>query len=231
MVVLAKEKYYLVLAESSIEIVPKTLWKHPSVIKTAKRRGKKPSEIILDVSLHYHAMKGLPMRKKRGRPDIVHLSLLLALNSPLNKAGLLETYVHTLNDYVIFVRKDVRIPKNYNRFIGLMEQLFSFGKVPPESETPLLYVKNMSLSGLLESIEPRKAILLSEKGDKISLSRLANVVKKGDAIIIGGFAHGDFLKETYELADEVYSIYGEALETWTVLSRMLCVLEMQNGLI
>ncbi len=228
---MAKAKYFLVLAESSLELIPKKLWHHPSVVKVAKRRGKKPSEMVLDVSLHYHAMKNLSKKEKRGRPDIVHFSLLLALNSPLNKAGMLETFVHTLNDYVIFVRSDVRLPKNYNRFIGLIEQLLIEGRVPPSSEKPLLYVKNMSIKDLIENIGAKKVIMFSERGEKIKLNKVPEIVKKEYAIIIGGFPHGDFEEKTYEVADEVYSIFKEPLETWTVISRILCVLETYNGLL
>ena len=155
---ISRRKYTLVLAESSLELIPKELWSDPSVIKNAKRRRKKPAEILLDKSLHYHAMKNIAKREKRGRPDIVHVSLLLALNSPLNQEGMLNIYVHTLENYVITVNPKVRIPKNYNRFVGLMEQLLKYGKVPPKSEKPLLYVKTMSLKDLISKINPKSNI-------------------------------------------------------------------------
>lgn len=228
---ISKGKYTLVLAESSLELIPKELWNDPSIIKSAKRRRKKPAEILLDKSLHYHAMKKIAKREKRGRPDIVHVSLLLALNSPLNQEDMLNIYVHTLENYVIIVNPEVRIPKNYNRFVGLMEQLLKYGKVPPESEKPLLYVKTMSLKDLISRINPRKVILLSEKGEKIRLIDVPKIIRKGDMFIIGGFPHGDFEKETYELCDEVYSMYTKSLETWTILSHILTVLEISNNLI
>ena len=66
--------------------------------------------------------------EKRGRPDIVHFTLLEALGSPLNLEGLLKIYVHTYSGYVIDVRPEVRLPRDCNRFSGLMEQLFQEGK-------------------------------------------------------------------------------------------------------
>ena len=42
----------LVLAESSLEIVPEELRSHPSVISHAQKLGKKTSEILLDNSWH-----------------------------------------------------------------------------------------------------------------------------------------------------------------------------------
>lgn len=224
-------KVNLVLAESSLELVPRELWGHPSVLKNARRRGKRPGETLLDVSLHYHAMKKLPMREKRGRPDIVHVALLEALSSPLNLEGHLNIYVHTITDHVIYIRSDVRIPRNYRRFVGLMEQLLTTGKVPPDTENPLLYVKAKTLRGLIEEIECDKAILLSEDAPykrPLDIARECKGLKV--AIIIGGFPHGDFSSDTVSVADEAYSIYSKTLETWTVVSRMLAAFEYVLGI-
>ncbi|TRM76859.1 16S rRNA methyltransferase, partial [Sulfolobus sp. A20-N-F8] len=75
----------IILLESAIELVPREIVDHPSVIKNAKRRGKKPEDTLLDISLHYHAMKSLENKYKRGRPDIVHQALLLILTDPTVK--------------------------------------------------------------------------------------------------------------------------------------------------
>lgn len=221
---------HIVLVESSLELVPKEIWSHPAVLKNARKRGKKPGEILLDTSIHYHAMKNLKYREKRGRPDIIHVSLLNALSSPLNIEGKLRIYIHTINDYVIFVRRDVRIPRNYNRFVGLMEQLLVKGKVPPESENPLLYVKDMSLRDLIESLD-RKLILLCETGVLTDPLHLAKKIKDKPYIIgIGGFPHGDFSKEVYNLAHDIVSIYPKILDTWVVVSRIIEAYERVLGL-
>ena len=73
----------LVLAESSLELVPPELQSHPSVASHAAKLGKKPSEILLDNSWHFAAMKGIQNEIKRGRPDIVHFSILEATTIPL----------------------------------------------------------------------------------------------------------------------------------------------------
>ncbi|MEM4684334.1 MAG: 16S rRNA methyltransferase, partial [Thermosphaera sp.] len=64
-------KLRIVILEAGLELVPKSIANHPSILKNAARRGKKPSEVLLDVSIHYPAMKKLPDKLKRGRPDIV----------------------------------------------------------------------------------------------------------------------------------------------------------------
>ena len=77
------KKLSFILAESSLEIIPKKIQNHPSVISHSKKLGKAPSEILLDNSWHYAAMKGIENENKRGRPDIVHSSLLEACSIPL----------------------------------------------------------------------------------------------------------------------------------------------------
>ncbi len=218
------------LIESSLELVPKEIWSHPAVLKNARKRGKRPGEILLDTSIHYHAMRTLKNREKRGRPDIVHVSLLNALSSPLNLEGKLRIYVHTLNDYIIFIRRDVRIPRNYNRFVGLMEQLLTVGKVPPDQSQPLMYVKDMSIQDLLDTLG-RKLILLSETGTLMAPEKIAKKISDGNYIVgIGGFPHGDFRKEIYDIADEVYAIYPKPLDTWVVVSRIIEAYERLIGI-
>ncbi len=220
MVVMNRVK--ILLLESALELVPREIWGHPAVVKNARRRGKSPGETLLDLSLHYHAVKRLKDWSKRGRPDIVHISLLNALESPLNKEGLLETYIHTYNGHIIFIDPSTRIPRNYNRFTGLMEQLFMIGRVPPNAEKPLLYIKTMPLGELLDEIGVKGLILLDEKGEYKKPKDIVNeALKERYAIGIGGFPHGSFKDETYRLADKTYSIYQEPLMTWIVVSRII----------
>ena len=114
----------LVLAESALELVPNKIQQHPAVVSHANKLRKKPSEILLDNSWHFAAMKGISNEIKRGRPDIVHFCLLEASSIPLFKENKIRIYVHTINDDVIILGKDVQLPKSYHRFAGLIEKLF-----------------------------------------------------------------------------------------------------------
>jgi len=222
----------LILAESSIELVPRDIIGHPSVLKTAKRRGKKPTEILLDISLHYHAMKKLRDRHKRGRPDIVHVSLLEALSSPLNLEGKLEVIVHTISDYVIFIDPSTRIPRNYNRFVGLMEQLLLKGKVPPDSDKPLMTAVSMNFEGLISELGVDGVVLLSEEGEIVSPGVVCDkALKENLPIVIGGFPHGDFSESIKTFAKYQYSIYPKPLDTWIVVSRVLSACEKKLGIL
>ncbi len=223
---------HLVVADAALELVPRQLWSRPAVLKTARRRGKKPGEILLDTSLHYHAMKKLPNREKRGRPDIVHICLLNALSSPLNLEGRLRVYVHTINDYVIFIDPKTRIPRNYNRFTGLMEQLLIEGRVPPESDSPLMYVKTMTLHALTKMLKLKGYIVLSERGERREVTDLAKIALREDyALVVGGFPHGEFRDEVLANAEGVFSIYDKPLDAWVVVSRVIEAAERVLGIV
>lgn len=49
--------------------------------------------------------------------------LLTLLDSPINKAGKLQIYIHTAKGVLIEVSPSVRIPRTFKRFAGLMVQL------------------------------------------------------------------------------------------------------------
>jgi rRNA small subunit pseudouridine methyltransferase Nep1 len=57
------------------------------------------------------------------RPDILHQCLLMLLDSPLNRAGLLQIFIHTAKQVLIEVNPQTRIPRTFDRFCGLMVQL------------------------------------------------------------------------------------------------------------
>jgi rRNA small subunit pseudouridine methyltransferase Nep1 len=217
-----RDEVVLILAESSLETVPKEIASHPSVRRWAARRGKSPLETLLDISIHYHAMRSLPNREKRGRPDIVHVSLLEALSSPLNLEGRLRVVVHTIGDYVLFVDSKTRIPRNYMRFVGLIEQAFKYGRVPPDSEKPLIEVVALSFPKLLQELGVDGIVLLDERGVREKPETVCSkALEEGLPIVIGGFQRGDFSPVVKSYAKYTYSIYRKPLDTWVVVSRVL----------
>ncbi|MEM0174259.1 MAG: 16S rRNA methyltransferase [Sulfolobaceae archaeon] len=212
-----KLKFNLILLESALELVPNEIINHPAVLKNAKKRNKKPNETILDISLHYFAMRKLKEWKKRGRPDIIHQVMLSFLLESEAIKG--EFYIHTFDSRIIKVNPIMRPPKNYYRFISLMEQLLLKGRVPPKSSTPLMEVLNISLSDIKKKY---KLLLMWEKGKKIQGNELCNYLNEEWIIGIGGFPHGDFSKEILDIADEKYSIADETLEAFQVVNRIVC---------
>jgi rRNA small subunit pseudouridine methyltransferase Nep1 len=207
----------IVLAESALETVPKEIADHPSVKRPAERKGKDPTSTLLDISYHYAAMKDLKDWDRRGRPDITYVTLLTLLESPLNKEGRLSIYVHTMKDFIISVDPEVKLPRNYTRFEGLMEQLFEVFKVPPKGK-PLMTLKRGTLRDLIRVVGSSRTFFLTENGRKTKMESFGKRVIKEDRplIVIGGFQRGEFSEENLSLADEKISVYKEPLDAWIV---------------
>jgi rRNA small subunit pseudouridine methyltransferase Nep1 len=54
------------------------------------------------------------------RPDIAHQCLMMLLDSPLNRAGMLQVYIHTEKNVLIEINPHIRIPRTFKRFCGLI---------------------------------------------------------------------------------------------------------------
>jgi rRNA small subunit pseudouridine methyltransferase Nep1 len=210
----------LILAESSLELVPKDLQNHNSVISHSKKLGKKPSEILLDNSWHFGAMKGISNEIKRGRPDLVHFSLLEATSIPLYYEKKIQIYVHTIEDKVIFIGDDVRLPKSYHRFIGLIEKLFSEKIVKSDGKT-LLAIKDMTFNQLLQKINPKRIIGLSAQGIPSTCEKVAEKLTADSCIVIGGFPKGHFSNEIKKRFEYTVNVGLTSLEAHVVISRVL----------
>ena len=216
----------LVIAEAALETVPKKLTDHPSVRNHAEKTSRKPSEILLDRSYHHAAMKGMQSDWKRGRPDIVHLALVEALATPLFKKGLLKMYIHTINDKLILIGDNLRIPKSYLRFEGLMIDLFKNKAIKSREGQLLLELRdNITFGDLVKNmITAERIIALSTKGIRTSADQLVfqNVSdSRHCAFVIGGFPKGHFSEDISSLCDCTYSIGSRGLEGHVVIARIL----------
>jgi len=213
----------LIFVEAALETIPPAIQGHPAVRASARRRGKIPSQILLDRSLHHAAMRTLPEAERRGRPDIIHFCLLEALGSPLNREGGLRIWVHTFGGYGIEVSPEARLPRDCNRFNGLAEQLFAFGRVPPEGGEALLSLRPMTLKALVDRIGARHIVALTSHGAPESLDELCGrlIDAEENAVFIGAYPSGPMRPETLSLVDEAVSIYPSSLEAWTVTSRLI----------
>lgn len=199
-----QRRIFLAIAEASLETIPREIANHPSVINHARRLGRKPSEILLDRSYHHAAMKSLKFNWKRGRPDLVHFLLMEALATPLYHRGILKVYLHTTSDKVIDVAADLRIPKSYFRFEGLIMDLFmnkviTASKKEQEGEVSRAFVpnptdvhqngppryllklhENMSFEEMIKKlVMPRKVIGLSTSGIETNAEDLVTDALKG----------------------------------------------------
>jgi len=218
------------LADSALELVPKELINDEIIIKNAKKRKKNSSSILLDSSLHYKAMYKIKDSEKRGRPDIVHISLLSIIGAPLIKdeKESVKIYIHTYNGEILEVNPETRIPKNYNRFIGLMEQLFT-NKIISSKGKILLQVKNVSLEDLIKEIPMVNRMLFTSKGDLINLPKYFEKFVDNDLLlIIGAFPHGYYSEKIQKLSENKISIYPSSLDAWIVLNRIIFSRELSR---
>ena len=181
----------LIISESALELVPFELEDHPSVISHARKLGKYSSEILLDNSWHFAAMKGIKNEIKRGRPDLVHFSILEATTIPLYLKNKLNLFVHTIDDKVIFIGENVRLPKSYHRFSGLLEKLYQEKQIVTNNDV-LLEIKDQSFSELIDEINPTKVIGFSTKGISSSYEKIAAEISDNSCLVIGGFQKGHF---------------------------------------
>lgn len=215
----------VVLAETEVEIMPPELCYHPAVTAHARQRGKRPNQILLDSNYHHAAMTTLPEGRRRGRPDITHLFLLTALESIVNKQGLLRVLIHTRHDHVITVSPETRIMRSYERFLGLIEQLFE-KQVVPDKKHPLLSLQpDITLQQLLSQEHADAIIAFSKDGTSTNLPQYLQELKEQKkqhiVCIIGGFPSGTFHADISSIATDTISLYPDMLPAWTVASELL----------
>jgi len=227
----------LALVESALQLVPQEIQSHPQIKRSSRQRGKKPNQILMDRAFHHSAMQQLAKRtpsmhpEKMGRPDIVHTTLLQILETPLNWEGELRVLIHTQDNHIITINPKVRLPKNYIRFIGLIEQLFDCQKVPEEGE-PLLTLEKGGLLQLVRKLEPSKVLAFSRLGKPALIRRVAEHSSnfKKPLALIGGFPRGHFTEDTKRLADEILCVDRESLDAWVVAGRFVYDFEWSIGL-
>lgn len=211
----------IILSESSLELVPFELEHHPSVISHAQKLGKHPSEILLDNSWHFAAMKGIENELKRGRPDLVHFSILEATTIPLYLQNKMKFYVHTLDDKVISFGENVHIPKSYHRFEGVIEKLYQEKRITTKDNDLLLKIEEKTFSQLLDEINPSKVIGFSTQGTKSTYEKIAKEIVDDACIVLGGFQKGHFSDSIANKITDLYSVGNESFEGHVVIARML----------
>ncbi|KXB03145.1 hypothetical protein AKJ45_02435, partial [candidate division MSBL1 archaeon SCGC-AAA261F19] len=110
--------------------------------------------------------------------------------------------------------------RSYNRFIGMMEQLFLTGEVS-QGESFLRLGKG-TLDNLVKRIKPGSTITLSERGRELDREGIFQDIGGGDVcVIVGGFPRGDFRSEVEAISDRIVSIYPKPLEALTVVTHII----------
>ncbi|KAJ2856962.1 18S rRNA pseudouridine methyltransferase [Coemansia erecta] len=160
------------------------------------------------------------------RPDITHQCLLTLLDSPLNKTGRLQVYIHTKNDVLIEISPSVRIPRTFKRFSGLMVQLLHKMSIRSVNghERLLKVIKNPVSQYL-----PPDALKLTFSYDAPTVhlqTWMRRKLKPGQSIVvaIGALAHGsDDFADAY--VDEKIGISEYPLSASVACGKLTCALE------
>lgn len=210
----------LLLAEAELERVPQSITGHAQVVAAARHAGVASNKMLLDASVHHAAMRNLDDGGRRGRPDLVHFFLLTGLESRLNKQGRLRLLVHTREGYLLRIDPSTRLVRNFNRFCGLIQQLFETGKVPPDK--PLLTLEpGWSVRDVVAAQKADRVLILDETGPSIEPWDVFGPEDGTRHVlaVIGGFPSGTFRGPLPE-GDRV-AFGSELLTVWSVASELL----------
>ncbi|MGQ4874425.1 MAG: 16S rRNA methyltransferase [Promethearchaeia archaeon] len=220
----------LILVECGLELIPKSLREHPKI--KSLLREKTYACQLLDNALHHFAMNKLKNYQKRGRPDIVHLCLLNALGSVLNKRNHLELYIHTIKNRIFKFNPEIRIARNYNRFKGLMAKLLIDGHIGTKTEELISPVGN-SLKKIIQSYQNPKILVFSRRGKQLLDYRELYTENLDDNIIaiIGGFQKGTYSSQIFNLSKELISLSSLSLDAWVVIYKTIEYYELKHKII
>ena len=216
----AKGKLRFLLADAELELVPAEVAGHPQVRATAQAQARRPSELLLDQNVHGSAAARLPDGKRRGRPDIVHYTLLSLLESPAAKAGRLEVAIHTRHDLLVRVRPDTRLPRGEARFQGLVAKVLREGR--SHDKEPLVWVEDeCSPAEALRRFAAGPVLRLDEAGSAQTPAEVARRAQDGDlTLVLGAFPSGSFRPAWVAAAPEAVATWPEPLVAWAVAAEL-----------
>ena len=165
-------------------------------------------------------MKGISNEIKRGRPDIIHLALLAICSTPLYQQKKIKVFVHTINNQVITLGDQIRLPKSYHRFQGIIEKLFKEKKIEL-SDLKLMELQSMTFEELLNKIKPEKVVGFSTEGKNSTFEESAKTITDNTCIVVGGFQKGHFEENIKNKFDQIEKLSQNSLETHVILSRII----------
>ncbi|XP_053680826.1 ribosomal RNA small subunit methyltransferase NEP1 [Anopheles nili] len=164
-----------------------------------------PAFELLNCDDHLNILKRNNRDPGSCRPDITHQSLLMLMDSPLNRAGLLQVFVKTEKNVLIEIDPQTRIPRTFRRFGGLMVQLLhKFSIRAAESQKKLMRIVKNPITNHLPVGCRKLAMSYSAKEVK-NAKELVPAVDEPLAVVVGAFAHGnlnlDYTEDTISISN------------------------------
>uniref|UniRef100_A0A182N783 18S rRNA (pseudouridine-N1)-methyltransferase n=1 Tax=Anopheles dirus TaxID=7168 RepID=A0A182N783_9DIPT len=162
------------------------------------------------------------------RPDITHQSLLMLMDSPLNRAGLLQVFVKTEKNVLIAIDPQTRIPRTFKRFAGLMVQLLhKFSIKAADTQKKLMRIVKNPITNHLPVGCRKLAMSFSAKEVK-NAKELVPEGKEPIALVIGAFAHGNL---NLDYTEDVVSISNYPLSAALACTKLCSAFEEVWGII
>jgi rRNA small subunit pseudouridine methyltransferase Nep1 len=160
------------------------------------------------------------------------------LETPLCKEGLLKVHLHLQDGRIVDVNPEVRLPRNFDRFVGLMEQLLINGRVPPDG-VKLMSITERTLPQLVASLSAEsvksRTWLTSESGRPSSPSSILSAIPDDasmDLIIgIGAFPHGSFSKVVEEVFTDRVRLDRDVMMAWHVCAEIVWLYSSKLGVL
>jgi len=174
---------------------------------------------LLNSDEHIGIMRKMGRDISEARPDITHQCLLTLLDSPINKAGKLQIYIHTAKNILIDVNPGVRLPRTFKRFAGLMVQLLQRYSIrSSESNDPLLRVIKNPIT---DHLPPHcRKVTLSHEGATVRVKQYIQDLqpKESICVFVGAMAKGrDDFADAFK--DDTISISNYSLSASVACSK------------
>jgi rRNA small subunit pseudouridine methyltransferase Nep1 len=225
------------MEEATVASLPKTEWEKETAprlivileganLETVKRGHKFE---LLNADDHSKILRKHDRDLNDARPDITHQCLLQLMDSPLNKVGKLQIFIHTKRGVLIEINPQTRIPRTFKRFAGLMVQLLDKLSIRAvDGPTKLLKViKNpvtMHLPGGVRKVG------LEADARLVDISEWVLGLPKDQPVVfvIGAFAHGNI---SVPYVEEQISVSSFPLSAAVVCSKLTTAFERHWGVL
>jgi rRNA pseudouridine-1189 N-methylase Emg1 (Nep1/Mra1 family) len=175
---------------------------------------------LINGSIHQHLLKDVPLSERYDRPDILHFGLLLTLNLMQEYNEPFEIYFQ-LEKHIYQILPDTKLPRDQQRFYGIIEQLIQNYKPSP-------YIKRLEIN--LNELIKEDQIILFDIGGETTIEEIdpKNLTTNNTTIVYGAFAHGELTKSSFVDTTGVsernitdINISKNLLELWTAISLSL----------
>lgn len=149
------------------------------------------------------------------------------MDSPLNRAGLLQVYIRTEKNVLIEINPQTRIPRTFKRFAGLMVQLLhKYSVRASDNALKLLKViKNPVTNHLPVGC---KKIGMTFKAKEMKNPKTLVPADDPIVVVIGAMAHGQ-IKADY--VEDYYSISNYPLSAAITCSKICSAFEEVWGVV